>query len=48
VCTPDDAIRAFEKGHLDVLAIGGFLIKTKDADARVAADQMANGSSSLR
>ena len=27
VCTPADAIRAFEIGHLDYLAIGNFLIK---------------------
>ena len=27
VCTPSDAIRAFEIGHLDYLAIGNFLIK---------------------
>lgn len=35
VCTPEDAIRAFEKGHLDALAIGDFLVKNKDAEARV-------------
>ena len=27
VCTPKDAIRAFLKGHLDVLAIGSFLVE---------------------
>ena len=27
VCTPADAIRAFQLGHLDYLAIGSFLIK---------------------
>ncbi|RMH37829.1 MAG: hypothetical protein D6690_01685 [Nitrospirae bacterium] len=27
VCTPNDAIRAFELGHLDYLAIGPFLLK---------------------
>jgi carbamoyltransferase len=27
VCTPNDAIRAFERGHLDYLAIGHFLVK---------------------
>jgi carbamoyltransferase len=27
VCTPGDAIRAFERGHLDYLALGKFLIK---------------------
>jgi carbamoyltransferase len=46
VCTPDDAIRAFEKGHLDVLAIGGFLVKSRDADARVAAEKMVGGKAS--
>jgi carbamoyltransferase len=35
VCTPEDAIRAFQQGHLDVLAIGNFIAKGKDADARV-------------
>jgi carbamoyltransferase len=27
VCTPDDAIRAFQLGHLDYLALGPFLVK---------------------
>ena len=27
VCTPEDAIRSFQVGHLDVLAIGPFLAK---------------------
>ena len=27
VCTPEDAIRAFQLGHLDYLAIGNFLVK---------------------
>jgi carbamoyltransferase len=27
VCTPTDAIRAFEQGHLDYLALGNFLLK---------------------
>lgn len=27
VCTPHDAIRAFKIGHLDVLAIGSFIVK---------------------
>jgi carbamoyltransferase len=29
VCTPGDAIRAFKVGHLDYLAIGSFLVKSK-------------------
>ncbi|MGH7337783.1 MAG: carbamoyltransferase C-terminal domain-containing protein, partial [Myxococcota bacterium] len=37
VCTPQDAIRAFQIGHLDVLAIGSFLVKNREADARVRA-----------
>lgn len=37
VCTPEDAIRAFKIGHLDVLAIGAFIainpaVKAKDAE----------------
>ncbi|MEM9443143.1 MAG: carbamoyltransferase C-terminal domain-containing protein, partial [Pseudomonadota bacterium] len=37
VCTPQDAIRAFKIGHLDVLAIGAFIainpaVKAKDAE----------------
>jgi carbamoyltransferase len=39
VCTPQDAIRAFQLGHLDVLAIGSFIAKGKDADARVEASR---------
>lgn len=27
VCTPADAVRAFEQGHLDYLAVGNFLLK---------------------
>lgn len=30
VCTPADAIRAFKIGHLDYLAMGNFLIASKD------------------
>lgn len=37
VCSPQDAIRAFRKGHLDVLAIGPFIVKNPEADTRVAA-----------
>jgi carbamoyltransferase len=37
VCSPGDAIRAFKKGHLDVLAIGPFLAKSVGVDERVAA-----------
>lgn len=31
VCTPDDALRAFQLGHLDYLAIGDHLVKHTDA-----------------
>ena len=27
VCSPSDAIRSFQRGHLDYLAIGDFLVK---------------------
>jgi carbamoyltransferase len=30
VCTPGDAIRAFQLGRLDALAIGGFLIENRE------------------
>jgi len=29
VCSPKDAIRSFKKGHLDVLAIGNFIVKNE-------------------
>lgn len=32
VCTPQDAIRAFQAGHLDVLAIGPFIAKNAAVD----------------
>lgn len=34
VCSPEDAVRAFLRGHLDCLAIGNFLVagKTSDVD----------------
>lgn len=31
VCSPDDALRAFQLGHLDYLAIGDFLVKHPEA-----------------
>lgn len=34
VCTPDDAVRAFQRGHLDYLAIGRFLAKAPQAMER--------------
>jgi carbamoyltransferase len=43
VCTPHDAIRAFQKGHLDALAIGPFLAMNAQSDrpARVAESDQA-------
>ena len=41
VCTPADAIRAFQDGHLDVLAIGGYLVKHEDAVPRVVVKDKA-------
>ncbi|HEX9757389.1 MAG TPA: carbamoyltransferase C-terminal domain-containing protein [Nitrospiria bacterium] len=35
VCTPEDAIRAFKIGHLDVLAIGSFTVMNPSAEKRV-------------
>lgn len=37
VCTPQDAIRAFKIGHLDVLAMGPFIARHPEADGRVKA-----------
>jgi len=37
VCSPEDAVRAFLKGHLDLLALGPFLAKSTHADERVRA-----------
>jgi carbamoyltransferase len=30
VCTPEDAIRSFQQGHIDYLAIGNFLVAHPD------------------
>ncbi len=30
VCTPEDAIRSFEQGHLEYLAMGNFLVYNSD------------------
>lgn len=35
VCSPADAVRAFQKGHLDMLALGPFLAKSPQADERI-------------
>jgi carbamoyltransferase len=35
VCTPEDAIRAFLIGHLDVLALGPFIARHRGAERRV-------------
>ena len=34
VCTPSDAIRAFTKGHLDVLAVGPFIAENQQPESR--------------
>ncbi len=39
VCSPEDAIRAFQEGHLDVLALGPFVAKHPEADARAQANR---------
>ena len=36
VCTPADAVRSFQQGHLDYLAIGPFLVGNPRAQARAA------------
>ena len=33
VCTPDDAVRAFMQGHLDVLVLGPFLVEARTGAA---------------
>jgi hypothetical protein len=33
VCSPDDAVRAFLEGSVDILAIGSYLVKSKQNDA---------------
>lgn len=34
VCTPDDAVRAFVRGHLDCLVLGPFLVDSPVAESR--------------
>jgi carbamoyltransferase len=34
VCSPQDAIRAFLLGHLDILAIGNYIVENQDVPAR--------------
>jgi carbamoyltransferase len=36
VCTPMDALRAFQQGHLDYLALGPFLVEGKEGPIRNA------------
>jgi carbamoyltransferase len=43
VCSPEDAIRAFQIGHLDVLAVGPFITKHPEADERIRASKDAPG-----
>jgi carbamoyltransferase len=48
VCTPADAIRAFQIGHLDVLAMGPFLAKHAEADDRVNAARASRAAGGAR
>ena len=32
VCTPGDAVRAFQQGHIDILAIGAYLVENPDVE----------------
>ena len=34
VCTPSDAVNAFQRGHLDALSIGSFLVEQADDAGR--------------
>jgi carbamoyltransferase len=40
VCTPQDAIRAFQMGHLDMLAMGNFLAMNQQAMQRPKVGQV--------
>jgi carbamoyltransferase len=40
VCSPQDAIRAFQIGHLDILAMGAFLAINEKAPQRSRVDQL--------
>ena len=39
VCTPSDAIRAFLLGHLDVLALGSYIVENPQAENRIPAEE---------
>ncbi|MFT5370422.1 MAG: carbamoyltransferase [Candidatus Latescibacterota bacterium] len=39
VCTPTDAVRAFQQGHLDVLAIGAYIVDNPEAKPHKQAEQ---------
>jgi carbamoyltransferase len=43
VCTPEDAIRAFQIGHLDMLAIGPFLARHAEAGKRGTGETPSGG-----
>jgi carbamoyltransferase len=45
VCSPDDAIRAFKDGHLEVLALGDYLVETtvSAADGKRPGARSTNG-----
>ena len=42
VCLPQDAIRAFRKGHLDYLAMGNFLVASESAVRRQSVGHAAS------
>ncbi len=48
VCTPQDAIRAYKAGHLDVLAIGPFLAKNVEAARERLAARAASARAAAR
>lgn len=45
VCTPEDAIRSFQQGNLDHLALGDWLLTNKEA---IAARKQANAQSAVK
>jgi carbamoyltransferase len=39
VCTPQDALRSFQQGHLDYLAIGNWLVSNNDAQKHIEKEE---------
>jgi carbamoyltransferase len=44
VCTPQDAVRSFVRGHLDYLAIGPFIVENPKLGPLVGAPPSKRGS----